>query len=252
MFDQQSIATNVTGWTGLGLRFPTELARAVELFETLTYTEVSYPAVFDIDGVTAANAEQKIREFADQLITAERAVEGLSPLEKAKKIAVDAAARRVNAQARLAIPDLTKQLTPGFDEHAQAYVEAVSQLPEDLTAQALVSAGADAVAAYGATQREAQYLSAIGSWIFETSYLSGFIPRDVETVLRILRPATALDLIKLDEAAHKPADPVLAAINPVFFAAARLGVEFGINTLGEAADLRAELGNISTAGATFR
>jgi hypothetical protein len=251
MNDPRSIANNVTRWTGLGVKLPKELAGAVELFETLTYTEVSYPAAFDIDGVTANNAEQKIREFADQLVMAETNG-GLSPLEKAKKVAVDAAARRVNSQARLAIPDLIEQLTPGFDELAQAYVEAVSKLPEDLTADALVSAGAEAVTAYGDAQREARYLGGISSWVFETSYLSGVISRDVETVLRILRPATALDLIKLDDAAHKPANPVLAAINPVFFAAARLGVEFGIGTLLDAAELRTKLSNISASGATFR
>jgi hypothetical protein len=84
MNDPRSIATNVTRWIGLGLKFPKELADAVELFETLTYTEVSYPAVFEIDGVTAANAEQQIREFADQLVMAETNG-GLSPLEKARR-----------------------------------------------------------------------------------------------------------------------------------------------------------------------
>jgi hypothetical protein len=143
-------------------------------------------------------------------------------------------------------------LAPEFDEHAESYTEAVSKLPENLTAEALVSAGAEAVTAYGDAQREAQYLNRISAWVFETSYLSGVIPKDAEVVLRILRPGTALELVKLDEAAYKQADSTLAAINPVLFTAARLEVEFCINTLQEAAKLRSDLSVISPVGATFR
>jgi hypothetical protein len=249
MYDQRSIATNVARWTGLGLKFPKELAQAVELFETLVYTEVGYPAVFDIDGVTAANAEQKLREFADELVMA-AGNGGLSPLENAKKIAVESAARRVNAQARSAVPALIEQLTPEFDQHAAAYVEAVAKLPEDLTAESLVAAGAGAVTAYGDAQREALHIKGFSTWVFETSYLSG-ISKDVDSVLRVLRPTSKLELIKLDEASYRQVDSTLYALNPVLFVAARLGVEFGINSVTEAAELRAELDNISMKGARF-
>jgi hypothetical protein len=264
MNDSKSIANNVSRWTGLGVKLPKELAEAVSVFESLVYTEVGYQPVFDIGEVTATNGEEKIKEFADQLVLAEVPGGGLSVLGKAKNIAVDAAARRVNALARVAVPDLIELLTPEFDRHAEAYIEAVAKLPGvpiegttmtspyTITADALVSAGAEAVTAYGDAQREVQYLNRISTWVFETSYLSGVIPKDAEVVLRILRPSTALELVKLDEAASKRAESTLAAINPVFFTAARLGVKFGINTLREAAELRTSLSTISTVGATFR
>lgn len=197
--------------------------------------------MFDIGEVTAANAEEKIREFAERLALAEVPGGGLSVLGKAKNQAVDAAARRVNALARVTIPDVVEQLTPEFDSHAEAYTEAVSELPEVLTAETLVAAGPDAVTAYGHAQQEFQHLNRISGWVFETAYLSGVIQKEAEVVLRILRPSTAMELVKLDESVCRRVDPSLVAINPLFFAAARLNVEFGINTLQEAAGIRARL-----------
>jgi hypothetical protein len=252
MYESTSIANNVSRWTGLGVKLPSDLTDAITVFESLTYTEVGYQPVFNIAEVTTTNAEEKLREFAEQLVLADVPAGGLSVLDKAKNVAADAAARRVNALARVAVPEIIEQLTPEFDEHAEAYTEAVAKLPEDLTAETLVAAGPDAVAAYGQAQQEAKHLNRFSVWVFETAYLSGVIQRDAEVVLRILRPSTALELVKLDEAAHKQVDPSLVALDPVFFTAARLGVEFGINTLHEAAKLRADLSVISTAGATFR
>lgn len=252
MYDSTSIANNVSRWTGLGVRLPAELAEAITVFEALIYTEVGHQPVFDIAEVTATNAEDKLREFAEQLVLADVPGGGLSVLGKAKNVAVDAAARRVNALARVAVPEVIEQLTPEFNRHADAYTEAVSKLPEVLTAETLVAAGPDAVAAYGQAQQESQHLNGFSSWVFEASYLSGVIPKDAEVVLRILRPSTAMELVKLDEARYKQADSTLAALNPVFVTASRLGVEFGINQLQEAAQLRNDLSNISTVGATFR
>jgi hypothetical protein len=42
-----------------------------------------------------------------------------------------------------AIADIIRQLTPEFDKHVEAYIEAVAKLPEDITAETLVFAGAD-------------------------------------------------------------------------------------------------------------
>lgn len=176
---------------------------------------------------------------------------GLSVLGKAKNQAVDAAARRVNVLARAAIPDVIEQSTPEFNRHADAYAEAVSKLPEVLTAETLVSAGAEAVAAYGEAQREAQHLSKFSGWVFETGNLSGVTQKESEVVLRILRPTTAMELVKLDEAAYKQVNPSLAAINPVFFTAVRIGVEFGINTLGEAAGIRSRLESAAAGSIQF-
>ncbi len=163
-------------------------------------------------------------------------------MQRAKKRAVDDAARVVVRHGRTEVTEVVDQLTPEFDKHAAAYVGAVSKLPEDLTAESLVTAGPDAVAAYVQAQQEAAYLNKISSWVASTARLTG---GDVEVALRILRPANALDRLALDEAFAKPAEQTLRAIDPVLFTAAKRGVEFGINTMPEAAQLRRELTTVS-------
>ncbi|MHA7662380.1 hypothetical protein [Mycolicibacterium sp. HS_4_1] len=254
MFDQKSIAENVSRWTGLEIKLPKELASAVEVFEALLWTEVSYQPVFDADDVTPANAEDKIRRFAEELALS-GSTGGLSLLEDAKRRAIEAKARIVNALARVAVPEVIEQLTPTFNEHANAYIEAVKKLgpsvpieldnPHQLkfTAENLVSWGAEAVAAYGTAQQEAQYLNRISNWVANTSHLAGFVSKDMERTLRILRPTTMRELIKLDAAANNQ-DPTLAAIDPVLFTAAKLGIEFGINTLTEASSIRESLESV--------
>ncbi|HNM94305.1 MAG TPA: hypothetical protein PKM47_10170 [Mycobacterium sp.] len=99
MFNQTEIADMVARWPGLGIKLPKELATAVEVFEAVRYIEVGYAPVFKIEDVTAANADAKIRELAEQLLLAPEPGAGLSALERAKKTAVDAAARRLNNNA---------------------------------------------------------------------------------------------------------------------------------------------------------
>jgi len=238
MFDQRSIAQEVSRWTGLGVTLPEALADAITTFETLMYTEVAYQPVFDIGSVTPANAEEKIREFADKLVLADSSGSGQSVLERAKKRAVDEAARIVIRHGRTAVTEVISGLTPEFDQHAAAYTAAVSKLPDDLTAESLVAAGPGAVVAYGEAGQEAASLNKISSWVAGTGQLTG---GDMDVVLRILRPESGVQLSKLDESHYKTASQTVLAIDPVLFAAAKLGVDFGINTLPEAAQLRQRL-----------
>lgn len=238
MFDQRSIAQGVSRWTGLGVTLPDDLAAAITIFETLFYIEVGHQPVFDIEAVTESNAEDKIREFADQLVVADSSGGGQSILERAKKRAVDSSARVVNIKGREAIPEVISQLATEFDQHAADYIAAVSKLPDDLTAESLVAAGPEAVVTYGQAQQEAAYLDKISSWVASTGSLTG---GEMDVTLRILRPGSLEELSKLDEAHRTGASPTVLAINPIFFRAAKLGVEFGINTLPEAAQLRQKL-----------
>lgn len=241
MFDQSTIADGVTRWTGLGIKLPKELAAAIDVFEAIQYTEVGYAPVLNIEQVTAANADAKIRELADQLLLAPQPGAGLSVLERAKKQMLEAAARRLNNLARHYFPAAVEQLAPEFTNHAEAYVAAVAKLPEDISSDTLIASGADAVAAYGDAQREANYLERISGWVAESGYLFGVLPKDLEIVLRVLRPESGIELAKLDEAHQLPANQALHAIGPVFYTAARLGVPFGINSPREAAQLRKRL-----------
>lgn len=173
--------------------------------------------VFDLAAVTPANAEAKVREFADQLAlslpTAAQQGVSASVLEEAKRRAVNDAARAVYRLAGAAVPDVISQLTPEFDKHAAAYVDAVAKLPENITAETLVSAGADAVQAYAVAQTEAAYLNRIDLWVAETRNLPGHAS-DPDKALRILRPDSALQLIKLDEARLPQRNPTLRAVDP--------------------------------------
>lgn len=233
------VADEVSRWTSLGVELPNELDKAIEVYEVLRYTEVGYRPVFDLSKVTTANAEKRIREYADELALSASGG-GLSVLEKAKNEAVDAAARRVNVLARQAVPSIIEQLTPEFENHVEAYADAVLQLPNDITSEALLAAGPDAVGVYGEAQQEVGYLNRISSWSASTNSLPGGTVQH-ENVILILRPTDGLELIKLDEAAHVPASPALAALNPIWVAAVRRDVEFGINTPRQAADIRRRL-----------
>lgn len=233
------IAHDVTGWTALGVTLPDELTDAIAVFEALRYTEVGYRPVFDLAAVTADNAEAKIREYADQLVLSD-AAGGQSVLDKAKKHAVENAARRVNQLARAAVPGIIEQLSPEFDDRVESYADAVLKLPVDFTAESLIDAGSDLVTAYGHAKQEAAYLNRVADWAASINSLPGNRAQ-YENVLGIVRPSSGEELAKLDEAARTTGNPTLAALNPVWVAAVRSGIEFGINTPREAADLRRRL-----------
>jgi hypothetical protein len=148
---QSNLADGVSSWTNLGIKLPEELAEAVELFEVLRYVEVGRVPVFDTDGLTQANAEDRIRQFAQELALVSEPG-SLGPLDRAKNAAVDAAARTVIGLARHFVPDAIEQLEPGFQEHAEAYRTAVANLPDVITADRLLAAGPAAVESYRAAQ----------------------------------------------------------------------------------------------------
>jgi hypothetical protein len=233
-------AEAISRWPGLGIKLPEALSTAIEVFEALRWIEVGREPVFQIAEVTPKNAEAKIRELADQLVLSEIPGGGLSVLGKAKKKALEAAALQVFYMANSGVKPAIEQMTPEFDKHAEAYTAAVAQLPDEITAESLLSAGTDAVAAYGVAQHEAAYLNRISKWVSSTAQLS-MHSGDQDPALRILRPTSVTQLFKLDEAQAKPAIPALHAIDPLLFTAARLEVPFAINTIRGCAAIRTEL-----------
>jgi hypothetical protein len=103
------------------------------------------------------------------------------------------------ARQNAAVPVVIEQLTQ-FEKHAAAYVAAVELLPDTIDSDTLVRDGVAAVSAYATAQTEAAYLNKVSWWVAGTRNLPGFAGRDVEPVLRILRPADAVQLAKLDAA----------------------------------------------------
>lgn len=244
-------AESVSRWTDLGgVELPADLKQALATFDAVRWVEVGHAVPFDLADVTAANAEEKVVEFAHRLIPALKAG-ARTPLEEAKSLMLAEAARAVVFKAGAAVPDVIEQLTPEFDEHAAAYVAAVDLLPETVDSDSLVQSGVGAMTAYASAQAEAAWLNRVSSWVAGTRDLPGFAGHDVEVGLRILRPSDALQLARLDAIQYTNVNLTLGALDKVLYTAARLGVEFGINTLREAAELRESLA-ISTAGVTFR
>ncbi|UNQ33893.1 hypothetical protein [Prescottella equi] len=249
MYDSISIAHAVSNWNSLGVKLPKELATAVDVFEAIRWVETGHAVEFDLADITAANAEEKIVDFANRLMPSLKTGDHFSrtPLEEAKRRMLDAAAREVLGKATAAVPVVIEQLTPEFDQHAAAYIAAVADLPENIDAKSLLQAGAAAVTAYATAETEAAWLNQVSSWVAGTRGLPGFAGLDVEVALRILRPADALQLIMLDAAQRKTnVDSTLHSLNPVFYTAAREGIEFGINTLRECAEIRQSLEQVSS------
>lgn len=237
MHDQIAIADGVANWTALGIKCSEELAKAISLFETLRYVEVGHQPAVELDGLTAKNAENRIAELASALVLATSFGSGKhGPLEQAKAKYLEAQARVVNRLARTAVPDAIDQLTPAFEAHAEAYLSAAAKLPDDLSSEGLVKAGAEVLGAYEDLQRAARHLGRYDSWLASTAALAG---ARSDVVLRILRPGSAVELAKLDAAKDRPANATVRAINAVWYAAAREGIPFALNTAEESAELRA-------------
>lgn len=243
MAEPRHHAEQVSRWSGsLGVEIPEDLSKAIEIFELVLWTEVGHLPQIDLSKVTAKNAETLIREHASRLALLDKPGEGWGELTQAKQAYVDAAARAVAQLASGAVDGVIEQLTPGFDEAATAYVAAVDLLPEDLSSENLVKAGATAVAAYGQAQEAATKLTTVHGWASSLRELPGH-HADVELAgLYIIRPADMMQLSELDKAKRSEANDVERAVGgPVLLLAAREGYEFSIRTPREAAQLRASL-----------
>lgn len=247
MFNNAENADSISRWEALGIKPTAELAEALAIFDNARYVEVGHRPRFDLESLTIDNADEMIRAHAAQLAMTTGTGEGgsgLSVLESAKSEAVDLAARQVVSIARAAIPHAIEQLSKPFGKAAAQYCGSVAKLPEIVTSDSLIAAGASVVEAYGEALQAATYLNSVSDWVASTGAMSGFLPRDMEVTLRILRPDTIDQLLGLDDAHRSQANPALVAIDPVLYAAARLGVPFGINTLTEAQQLRSELSTV--------
>lgn len=241
----------VANWTGLGgNKLPSDFVNAIELFERVYYIEVGHEPRFDFESLTVDNAENVIHDLAQQIALA-RSGDGHGPLGKAKQKVLDIAARQVLNKANAAVPILVEKLTPSLEKQADAYAAAVALLPDDISAEKLFQSGAGAVAAYQTAQSVVAGLDQLSSWVASTGHVPGYSGK-VDPVLRILRPTNAVELSRLDDAHHKGnIDRTLSAINPVFFAAAKNGIEFAINTPNECDKLRRELTTINPSKIRF-
>jgi hypothetical protein len=232
------LADSVSRWPGsLGVTLPDELTEALALFETVRYVEVSYRPVFNLDGLkTPAQAEKAIRQYASELSLTTGEGE-LSVLERAKADVIDQAARQVVGYGRHAVPSIIEQLADRYEETVTEFREAVSVLPEDLSAERLVQGGGAAVDAYQRAVAASQRLGSFDAVVIETARLSQTILRDAEVVCRLLRPRDRGELARLDDATRSQ-KPELREIGAVWYTAARLGTPWGLGSYAQAVSTR--------------
>jgi hypothetical protein len=239
-------AESISRWASLGLTLSKDLAEKIAIYEAAKYTEVSYPVRFDLDSLRVDNAEEMIRDYAEQLAFSTGQGEGGSGhslLERAKREAVDLAARQAVGAAREFIPEAIEQLTPGFEGAAEQLVESVDRLPRDITSDSLLAGGSAVVDAYGLARSAAERIDSISLWVAQTGALSGIPAKAQEVVLRLLEPRDVGQLHQLDAAHQLNANPAVSAIGALYLVAARIGGVgiFQIHTLSEATQLRRQL-----------
>lgn len=240
MFENELFDTvdSITGWTGLGIKLSPELEKAVEVYETIRWTEVGHAFNIDIAKLAPADVESTIRDFAQHIITAWARQAQLSPLGDARIRMMSMSAAHIIKLARQFAPEARDQLAVEFDKHARAYTEAVQKLPEELTSESLIAAGPDAVSAYSAAQAEVEHLRQARSWVSDVRRIPGLGAGENDPVLNVLRPSDIDQLNLLDASLYAKVDPALDRIDRVFVTAAREGIKFGINLPAEIHDLR--------------
>ncbi|AWG62444.1 hypothetical protein DDT46_00455 [Mycobacteroides abscessus] len=243
MFENELFDTvnAIAGWAGLGIKLSPELEKAVEVYETIRWTEVGHAFNIDIAELAPADVESTIRDFAQHIITAWARQAQPSPLGDAKIRMMSMSATHIIKLARQFAPEARNQLAVEFDKHAKAYTEAVQKLPEELTSESLIAAGPDAVSAYSAAQTEVEHLRQVRSWVSDVRGIPGLGAGEDSLVLNVLRPSGIEQLHQLDAALYANVDPALDRLDRVFVTAVREGVEFGINLPAESHRIRAEL-----------
>lgn len=225
----------INNWTALGVKLPAELVKAIDVYEAIRYATVEHPPVFDLAGVNEKNAEDRINTLADELARA--AVVG-----DAKRHALAAASQEVTRQAGAAVPAVITELTPAFERSVSSFTEAVNGLPDDLTSDQLVAAGAATVSLYLAAKEAAAHIAVVDGWLASLVDLPYYAGLPQEPCLRVTSPLNRDELLVLLNA-HQAnnVDPLVRDLNPVYVAAAKNGIAFKISDPREQAARREQI-----------
>jgi|GEM_PF-2287835 hypothetical protein len=245
--DITRVASAVASWTSLGVKLPKQLAAAIDVYEAVKYVEVGYPVEFDLSAVTPQNAEAMVHDYAARLVPSLSVIDGrTSALHEAKLRALGAAANQVVVLARSAAGEVAKLLIPEFNQAATEFAEAVQALPEDLTPESLVKAGAAVLAEYHRAVEAQKRIAAVDSWVASLDGIPG-LAAEHPIELRVLRPATGqLQALARVRDLPRRERELFGQLNPVWVTAARKGIEFGPNLPREAADIAARTRALAT------
>lgn len=242
MYDLTTTAQNVSDWSALGVDLPASLTKPLGLLEEARWVEAPVPVV-DLDKLTAKNLGQAVEQVTDDLLRAEKHAQ-------AKRVVLDKIARRVLQEAGAAVPGIIEQLNPRFDAAAAAFKAAVDKLPEDLTADALVKAGPEALVALGEARTAAATIRGIDSWLASLRGIPAYSLHNPHPSLRVFAPENPDQLRVLVKAHNDPnVDPLVRDLGPVLLAGIRAGVPTALHTPDDAAQLEQQLEDEAAAAA---
>jgi hypothetical protein len=233
-YDATSIAV---GWANLGVPLPKALTTAIETFETLQYVDIIHRPTIDLEGLTAENAEKRLAVFAAELTTSLPLSSGLpgamsiSILAEAKTRAMTKAAGAVLAAAGNAVPEVIGSLEPTFTRAVDEFRESVALLPDELTAQTLVTAGAATLDAYQSAVASAAVIERIDAWLGTVGRLSNFADHLQRPILRTLEPKNRSEYFELAQERDSLRLP------GHYVAAVRLNVPFKMSTPAECSEV---------------
>lgn len=219
----------LTAWSDILPKLPKKLADAQAALEAVGYSEA--PVVpFDASSVTAANAEAKVTEYAERLATIEQ-------FRVAKAQALTAAGNLVLTVAGEVLPDVLEQLQPRLTAASEALASALELLPDNPTADVLVSAGPSAVEAFQSAQAAVAELDALDRFAASLNALYG---HHGEVTLRLLSTTTREALQVLLRAKDRQ-----GVLKPLWVEAVKSpDVSFVINTPDQSMEMRRVLDSL--------
>jgi hypothetical protein len=209
--------------TLLGGDLPKPLAAASAALDAVTYT-LPPPVTVDGSKITAANAESTVSGLASRMADEAK-------FELARNRAQDGVSRHVLAVAKEVVPDLLASIEPRFRQAVDTFTDTLDLLPENLTSDALVSAGPAAVEAFGVAKAAEAELNAIDSWVASLSDLYGY---RADPCLRLATASTRQGLQTLLRAEGKT-----GTVKPLWVAIASTpDVSWVLNTPDQSAEIR--------------
>lgn len=225
MFDVQLSADRVARWASV-FDLPKPLQTAIDRLELVEQVE-SPGAFVDVTKVTAKTAESVVAQYAADLATE-------AHFHDARKRLADAAAREVLQVAGTLVDDMRAALLPRWDSAVKTFTEAVQAIGStDLSAAALIQAGAGAVEQYHHAVAAQQELAVLEGWAASLVELPRFVGHGADPVCRVTAPTTRAQLQALENARGRNAE-----LNSLYTAALELGVPLVLNTPEEAGAIR--------------
>lgn len=216
MYNLNITAANVTTWDFLGVDLPEELTKlfaARDAFRKVE-TELNLPELGDL--TEDDDLGVVVSQLAEHLSVA-------AHYRTARQQVSDVIDRGIVHAVGDAVTVIREQLTKTFDEAAADFRSSVERLPDPLTAETLVEAGPDALAAFQSTKAAAAELAKIDGWLASLSQLPQFAGHKPDPNVRITAPK---DRTEYAAVAVKQREPLVQQLGEQAYNAARAGVEF--------------------------